>query len=189
MTDDEHNDDSDDSDNDDAHGSVPLGNVFETLTNLLNRLDEMDLDEGESRSGTVRRGDATFDYNVNIGSINPAGESRRNRRSPGQNWDIKGKSEDREYRVRVNEEEGKLVVIADLPAVSDDELDVGTNDDTGALEIRVDGETVETIPLDWNGAKVTDVTFTNQILEVHVEPPSDTDENDDGDKNGGRHHD
>lgn len=165
-------DDGDDR-NDDAEGgaggSIPLGNVFETLSELLNQLEDVDLDAGESRSDSIQRGNATFDYNVNIGSINPAGESRRNRRP--NNWDIKGESAEREYRVRVNDAEGELIVIADLPAVSADDVAVRTTDDDGALEIRVDGEVLESVPLEWEGATVTDVAFQNQVLEVHVEPP------------------
>lgn len=186
------NDNSDDADDEgsDENGSIPLGDVFESLSGLLDRLEELDLDEGERHSDTIRRGNATFDYNVNIGSINPAGESRRRR---SRTWDIRGESADREYRVQVDEEEGEMVVVADLPAVSPDEVEVATNDKSGALEIRVDGETVESVPLDWDGAAVTDVTFQNQILEVRVEPPGTTDdgeneesasETDDGTENG-----
>jgi HSP20 family molecular chaperone IbpA len=157
-------------DDEDIGGSIPLGNVFETLSELLDALEDVDTDE--QRSGRVTRGDATFDYNINIGSINPSGESRRNRRQ--RDWDIRGESEDHEYRVRVNEASGELVVIADLPAVSPDDVEVGTTD--SALEIRVDGTVVESVPLDWDGAAVTDVTFKNQVLEVRVTPPDGTDE-------------
>lgn len=174
MTDNAGGEEPDDKDEDvNADASIPLGNVFQTLSELLDQLENMDIDAGEQRSGSVQRGDATFDYNVNIGSINPAGESRRNRRR--RRWDITGESEDREYRVRVNEEEGKLVVIADLPAVSADDIEVTTTDDDGALEIRVDGDVLESVPLDWDGATVTDVQFRNQVLEVHVEPPDEAD--------------
>lgn len=187
MTNDGTENGSDDSDDDgDTSGSIPLGNVFESLSRLLDRLeelDELDLDAGERRSGNVQRGNATFDYNVRIGSINPAGESRRNRRR--RNWDLRGTSDDHEYRVQVNEEDGELVVIADLPAVSADDIDVETNEGTDALEIRVNDEVVESIPLDWDGATVTDVTFRNQILEVHVSPPDSTDENGETDSEGG----
>lgn len=169
------NDDSDepDDENGDEGGSIPLGDVFASLSDLLDRLEEMDIDETERRSDTIRRGNATFDYNINIGSINPAGESRRRR---SRTWDIRGESADHEYRVEVDEEEGEMVVVADLPAVSADEVEVTTDDETGALEIRVDGEVVESVPLDWDGAAVTDVTFRNQILEVRVEPPGTTDD-------------
>lgn len=172
MTDSNEPDDGDDRDyEDDMSGSIPLGTLFGTLSELLDQLENLDLDAGESRSGNVRRGDATFDYNVNIGSINPAGESRRNRRQ--RDWHIEGKSDDHEYHVRIDEEDGEIVVFADLPAVSADDVDVATNDETGSLEIRVDGEVVESIPFDWVGATVTDVTFQNQILEVHVRPSDD----------------
>jgi HSP20 family molecular chaperone IbpA len=169
MTDDTNGEGPDD---DRIDGSIPLGSVFGTLSELLGRLEEMELDAGEQRSGSVRRGDATFEYNVNVGSIDPAGESRRTRRRP--NWDIRGESEDREYRVRIDDAENELVVVADLPSVSAADLDVATTDD--ALEIRVDGEVVESVPLDWDGATVADVTFENQVLEVHVEPSGGTEE-------------
>ncbi len=161
--------DRDDSDEDEEFpGSIPLGNVFETLSTLLEQLDDADLDTGERRSDTVRRGDATFDYDINIGTIAPDGEGRSDRRSP--DWDIRGESEDHEYRVRVNDADGELVVVADLPAVSADEVSVETTDDDEALEIRVDGAVLRSVPLDWGGASVTEVAFTNQVLEVHVEP-------------------
>jgi HSP20 family molecular chaperone IbpA len=159
--------DRDDSD-EDVSGSIPLGNVFETLSTLLDQLDDADLDAGERRSDTVRRGDATFDYDINIGTIAPDGEARSDRRS--RDWDIRGESEDHEYRVRVNDADGELVVVADLPAVSADEVSVETTDDDDALEIRVDGSVLRSVPLDWGGASVTEVAFTNQVLEVHVEP-------------------
>ncbi|ERH09226.1 MAG: GvpH [halophilic archaeon J07HX64] len=167
MTDDTNDDD----DEQNTGGSIPLGNVFETLSELLDALEDVDTDE--QTSGRVTRGNATFDYNINIGRINPSGESRRNRRQ--RDWDIRGESDDHEYRVRVNEASGELVVIADLPAVSPDEVEVGTTED--ALKIRVDGTVVESVPLDWDGAAVTDVTFKNQVLEVRVTPDG-TDEDD-----------
>lgn len=178
MTDDTRANDPDD---EDEENSIPLGSIFETLSELLDGLEEMDLDAGERRSGSAERDDVRFDYNVNIGSINPAGESRRNRAR--RNWDIRGESDDHEYVVRVDETEGELVVTADLPSVDDDELEVETNEETGALEIRVDGEVVESVPLDWDGATVTDVSFRNQILEVRVTPPDD--DGDDGDDEDG----
>lgn len=171
MTDDTNGDDDEE---ESPGGSIPLGNVFETLSELLDALEDVDTDE--QTSGRVTRGDAAFDYNINIGSINPSGESRRNRRQ--RDWDIHGESEDHEYRVRVNEAAGELVVIADLPDVSPDDVEVGTTDDT--LEIRVDGTVVESVPLDWDGAAVTDVTFTNQVLEVRVTPPDGTTEDTNG---------
>ncbi|MFB6206069.1 MAG: gas vesicle protein GvpH [Haloglomus sp.] len=173
MTPDDNSDGTDDENGEDWSGSIPLGDVFESLSDLLDRLEELDIDESERRSDTIRRGDATFDYNINIGSINPAGESRRRR---SRTWDIRGESADHEYRVQVDEEGGEIVVVADLPAVSPDEVEVATNDETGALEIRVDGEVVESVALDWDGAAVTDVTFQNQILEVRVAPPGATDD-------------
>jgi HSP20 family molecular chaperone IbpA len=161
--------DSGDDESDDApDGSIPLGDVFETLSELLDRLDDVDLEAGERRSGSRERDGVSFDYSVNIGSINPAGESRRNRRQ--RDWNIRGESDDHEYRVRVEEQKGRLVVVADLPAVSADEIDIGTTDGGDTLEIRVDGDIVESVPLDSPGASVTDVTFTNQVLEVEVEP-------------------
>jgi HSP20 family molecular chaperone IbpA len=160
-------------DDENRDSSIPLGNVFETLSELLDALEDVDTDE--QTSGRVTRGDATFDYNVNIGTIDPSGDSRRNRR---RDWDIRGESDDHEYRVRVNEASGELVVIADLPAVSPDEVEVGTTND--ALEIRVDGTVVESVPLDWDGAAVTDVTFTNQVLEVRVTPDAADEDDTDG---------
>ncbi len=158
-------------DDENRDSSIPLNNVFETLSKLLGALEDMDT--GEQRSGRVTRGDATFDYNINIGTIDPSGDSRRNRR---RDWDIRGESDDHEYRVRVDEASGELVVVADLPAVSPNEVEVGTTD--GALEIRVDGAVVESVPLDWDGAAVTDVMFTNQVLEVRVTPPDRADRDD-----------
>ncbi|ESS05985.1 MAG: molecular chaperone, small heat shock protein [uncultured archaeon A07HB70] len=171
-------DDTDDEEPDDdrAGGSIPLGSVFGTLSELLGQLEELDLDAGERRSGSARRGDATFDYNVSVGSINPAGESRRSRRRP--DWDIKGESEDHEYRVQINDAENEVVVVADLPSVSAEDLEVSTTDD--ALEIRVDGAVVESVPLDWDGATVTGVTFENQVLKVRVEPSADAEGADEG---------
>lgn len=177
MTDKDKDDESDDETTDSPGGSVPLGDVFASLSNLLDQLEE--LDDTERRSGSLQRGDARFDYSVNVGSINPAGESRRDRRRP--TWDIRGESDEREYRARVNEDDGELVVVVDLPAVSAEDVDVGTNEDTGALEISVDNEVVEAVPLDWDGATVSDVTFRNQILEVHVSPPERGDGTDDTD--------
>jgi len=148
-------------DDEDSDRSIPLGDVFETLSKLLDGPEDVDTDE--QTSGRVTRGDITFDYNVNIGTIDPSGESRRARR---RDWDIRGESDDHEYRVRVNEVSGELVVIADLPAASPDDVEVGTTDDT--LEIRVNGAVVNSVPLNWDGATVADVTFKNQVLEVGV---------------------
>jgi GvpH. len=161
--------DRDDAENRDTSGSIPLGSVFQTLSELLDQLEEMDTDAGERRSGSVQRGEATFDYEVDIRSLDSA---RRGRLEETDGWEIRGQSETHEYRVRVDDEAGELVVVADLPTVSADDIEVGTTDE--GLDILVDGELLESVPLDWDGAAVTDVTFTNQVLEVRVEPPDGT---------------
>jgi HSP20 family molecular chaperone IbpA len=161
-----------DDDERDTGESIPLGSVFETLSELLDALEAADTD-GQT-SGRITRGNATFDYNVTIGTIDPSSGSHRDRRQ--RDWNIHGESDDHEYRVRVDETSGELVVVADLPTVSPDDVDVDTTDD--ALEIRVDGTAVESVPLDWDGATVTDVTFRNQVLQVRLTPPDGADEDD-----------
>jgi HSP20 family molecular chaperone IbpA len=84
-----------------------------------------------------------------------------------------GESENHEYRVRMNNDDGEIVIVADLPAVSAEDVAVHTNDESRTVEITVKGETVESIPMEWNEASITKMNFENQILEVHVQPKSD----------------
>ena len=47
-------------DDENRDSSIPLGNVFETLSELLDALEDVDTDE--QTSGRVTRGDATLAY-------------------------------------------------------------------------------------------------------------------------------
>lgn len=152
----------------DTSGSTPLGAVLGTLSRLLEQLDDADLDSNERRSGTLDRGDLTLEYTVTIGSIDPAGESRPTRQC--RDRETAAESNGHGCRVRVNDEESEIVVVADLPSASADDIEVGTPDDD-TLQIRVDGDVLESVPVDWDDTTVSEVTFTNQVLEVHATPP------------------
>lgn len=159
-----------DDDRDDLD-DLPFGSIFAALSELLDAVDDPGV---ERRTGSVTRGRARLDYDIDIGTLDPGAGSRRDRRGRDTSPD----TDDHEYRVRVDESTGEAVVVADLPAVSAADVDVETSGDT--LEIRVDGRVVASVSLALDGATVEQVTFRNQLLEVRVAPSDDSDGDDAG---------
>ncbi|WP_255169387.1 Hsp20/alpha crystallin family protein [Natrononativus amylolyticus] len=64
--------------------------------------------------------------------------------------------------------DGVLVVTADVPGASKDDISVGRNPRTNELVISKEGSVVGRVDLPWESPEVTKVWFNNGVLEVHV---------------------
>jgi HSP20 family molecular chaperone IbpA len=77
-------------------------------------------------------------------------------------------STDEEYLVDVREEEDGVLVLADLPQATAEEITAGIDRERGDLVIGIEGGTTERIPLGDADIVVADSTFNNGVLEVRL---------------------
>jgi len=174
------------SEGDDAPDDQPSqpGGLFDQLRALLETLADIEK-EGGHRHGSshIHRGNARidYDYDVSIGLGGADGSSHDDDRSSERSRSERrsGRRETIDDLIHVETREGtngdELVVIADLPSVRDDDLDVALDTDEQALTLRVGDEVVEQVVIDRPDMTIEDVTFRNQILEIRLARTSDTD--------------
>lgn len=132
---------------DDDRRDVPLGFVLR----LLDVLAEMEARDQRHRRGGGRIGDnVTFGYDVSIGLEQPA-----------ERTDTTG-------LVTTRPTDDGRIVVADLPGVDPDAVDVAVDREAWTLSLRIDGEPVERVPLLDRDAEVVESAVTNGILEVRL---------------------
>lgn len=78
-----------------------------------------------------------------------------------------------EYLVETRQQADELVVTAELPGVSEEDLAVGIDVQSSDLVIATEGRTIERISLPWSSTVAAKVRFNNGILEVRLEPAED----------------
>lgn len=169
-------DSSDDADDGDAVGLLDaIGRIVEALADAER--------DGRSEVGGAGRhpsGHFTTEYGyagrIGIGDADSrAGTGGESSDGRGTEGDRVGDGEDA-YRVDVRHDDGddELLVVADLPEVSADELNAGLDTDANELVIEVDERTVDRLELPW---PVEDVhaRFRHGILELRF-TPADTPE-------------
>ena len=169
----------------DSPSNHPSG-LLEQLRAIIEALAEIKEDEGGHRreSGRIDRGRTRidYDYEVSIGlgsddrTASPPNQPASDRSQPKQTRGQQGDEESIRIETRkvTNDER---VVIADLPGVTDDELDITLDTDEPALELRTNEELVGRVVLDQPDVTINDVTLNNQILEIRL---SRTSESNDG---------
>lgn len=133
---------------DDDRRDLPLGFVLR----LLDVLAEMEARDQRHRRGGGRIGDnVTFGYDVSIGLEQPA-----------ERTDTTG-------LVTTRPTDDGRIVVADLPGVDPDAVDVAVDREAWTLSLRIDGEPVERVPLLDRDAEVVESAVTNGILEVRLQ--------------------
>jgi HSP20 family molecular chaperone IbpA len=144
-------------------------------------------EDGHRReSGHIDRGNARIDYDYDVSTGLDSGASSSRDRSASDRRRTE-RSTDREAErdpIHVETREvatDELVVIADLPEVTDDDLDVTLDADEPALELRDGEDTVGRIALDQSDVTITDVTLNNQILEIRLARTSESNGSDSDD--------
>jgi HSP20 family molecular chaperone IbpA len=149
--------------------------LFDRLVDLIEALDDIDVDELERRRGRLDRDDISIDYDydvrVGIGGDRDS-EFRPRRRDQNRPTDVETVDVDdidvdtETYHVDVQTSEDELTITADLPGVNKDDVDVTVED--GAVVLTADGETVHRVPVTWDAGTVTDISFNNNVLVVHI---------------------
>ena len=128
-------------------------------------------EDGHRRaSGHVDRGTVRVDYEYDV-SVGLA-----DRLGPPEQPDTDGSRSDRDADGQVSDPtpmyvqrsvtDEKVVVVVDLPGVTDDELDVTLDADEAALELTAEGEVIDRIGIDHPDMAISDTSLTNRILEV-----------------------
>ncbi|MFA9517154.1 gas vesicle protein GvpH [Halopenitus sp. H-Gu1] len=178
----DHNNTDDTSDKSDS-SSDPSG-LLGQLQALIEALAEIEEDEGGYRqgSGRIDRGSTRIDYSYDVSiGLGPDDRTASPRDQPVSD---RSRTEERtrsqqgdEESIRIETREisnDERVVIADLPGVTDDELDVTLDADDPALELWANEELVERVALDQPDVTITDVALNNQILEIRLTRASES---------------
>ncbi|EMA04404.1 gas-vesicle operon protein gvpH [Haloferax mediterranei ATCC 33500] len=149
--------------------------MLDQLRAILETLAEIEEDGHRQGHGRIDRGNAQIDYDYEV-SFGLGPRSRRGKpsdeprveapRTEGTDSQPEG---EKSIHIETREtDDGERVVIADLPGVADDELDVTLDADESALELRTDEGIVGRVPLDQPDVEITDVRLRNQVLEIRL---------------------
>ncbi|WP_227373855.1 gas vesicle protein GvpH [Haladaptatus halobius] len=128
--------------------------LFERLVRLANALAEED--GARTRSGEIGDAKGRIDYAVTVDSISTDSPRDRRRSSASR----------QEYLTDVREEGDELLVTVDVPDVSEDDLSVRFDDQTGTVEIRDAERTVKRLDLRRTDVQVTAASYNNRVLEL-----------------------
>lgn len=173
-------------DGDDAPDDQPSrpSGLIDQLRVLLETLADIEEEGGHRRgSGRIGRKSARIDYDYDVsiglggadGSAHDEGRSSERPRSGQRPGQRAGTDDLIHVETRERTDGDELVVIADLPGVADDDVDVALDADEQALTLRVDGAVVERVAVDRPEMTITDMTLKNQILEIRLARTPDTD--------------
>ena len=181
MSPNKNNDDTSDDARDNA--STQPTSLVDQLRTLLETLAEIEEEEAGHRhgSGKIDRGTTRIDYNydVSVGLGQSEQSSHTESSSPQSHSEHQpshpGATEDGVHiETREGTSDDELIVIADLPRVTDEDVDVDLDADESALILRIDENEIKRIPLDESDMTITDMTIKNQILELRVSRASDS---------------
>jgi HSP20 family molecular chaperone IbpA len=182
MSPDNNNTDDTSDESPDSPSNHPNG-LLEQLRAIVEALAEIEEEEGGHRqeSGRINRGSTRidYDYEISLGldpvdrTTSPLDQPASDQSHPKQTHSQQGDKESVHIETRkvTNDER---VVIADLPGVTDDELDVTLDADEPALELRANEEIVGRVALDQPDVTISDVTLNNQILEIRLTRASES---------------
>ena len=169
-------DDRDRADDDGAERSGLLGG----LRSLLEALADADGD-GPTRVGRTRRRrggrfSTEFGFSGRVGRPSSRSESGSDSGSDANTISGRSAPDDRmdvDYHVDVrHDDDGRLVVVADMPGVDPDDLRVGLDEESNELVVGIDDRPIERLPLPW---PVDDVVarFNHGVLELRITATED----------------
>lgn len=148
--------------------------ILDQLRTVVEALADIEEEEGGHRrnSGHIDRRHARVDYeydvSIGLGKRLPRPDEAGEARSSAVN--------SREFTVpaEITDVEGsdERIVVADVGAVTEDEVDVSLDRDRQTLEISANDDIVTRIGLDRTDLTVTDVSLNNQVLQIRLQPRS-----------------
>ncbi|MFC6906132.1 gas vesicle protein GvpH [Halalkalicoccus tibetensis] len=149
-----------------------LRHVVETLQDA-----ERDGEGSGTGSGTVSGNHTRTDYGFSVGT-GPDPDSLWERLGVDEESEASGSGSsgsastpapaDDDHLVDIREEEDAVVVLADLPQATAEDVTAGIDRERGDLVIGLGSEVIERIPLGDAGIDVADSTFRNGVLEVRL---------------------
>lgn len=152
-----------------------LRHVVETLQDA-----ERDGEGSKTGTGTVSGKRTRTDYGFSVSTgpdpdslwerlgVDEEGESSDSGASSSSGTSSTPAPADDDHLVDVREEEDAVVVFADLPRATAEEVTAGIDREAGELVIGLGSDVVERIPLGDAGIDVADSTFRNGVLEVRL---------------------
>jgi HSP20 family molecular chaperone IbpA len=156
---------------DDNHRNA--SSLLDVLRHVVETLQDAERSgEGDGTgSGTVSGRFARTDYGFTV-STGPDPDSLWDRlggdESSQSSNSTPTQSSDEEYLVDVREEEDGVLVLADLPQATAEEITAGIDRERGDLVIGIEGGATERIPLGDANIVVADSSFNNGVLEVRL---------------------
>lgn len=154
--------DDDGEDDSDQYGGL-LGGLRRLLESLADA--ERDGTSKVSRSGRTSSGRFSTEYGFS-GRIGPP--STRSDADSITDRSPPSGQRDADYHVDARyDDDGRLVVVADMPGVDVDDLTVGLDEDRNELVVGVEDRPVERMPLPWPVADV-EGRFNHGVLEVRI---------------------
>lgn len=145
--------------------------VLARVARLLRELSDADPGETRRRTGRIDTGRTRVDYeySVSVGldaiDRNDDTISRGDDGPPDGTGDAHAAARSPSIETR-RVSETERVVIADLPGVSEGNLDVTFDDEAGTVTIWDGPDRIERVTLSDPSVTVTDVTLNNQVLRV-----------------------
>jgi len=156
------------------------GGLLGGLRSLLAALADAEGDGPDRVSRSRRRSGSRFTtefgFTGRLGRPSGHPDAGADSRSDGSS--ISGRSSphdraDENHHVDVrHDDDGRLVVVADMPGVDPDDLRVGLDEDANELVVGVDDQPVERLPLPW---PVDDVEgrYNHGVLELRITAAED----------------
>lgn len=149
---------------DGSNGDDRPNGVIQAILDLL-----AEMDERGDRVGRGRWADDRFsvDYSVSIGGLDEAfGPGGRGPRDPPDSGSRKAPDAGGDPAITVREFGDEMLIVADLPNVRAEAVDVERDEQT--VVITAEGDVLGRVPIDDEGWEVVDVSFNNDVMEARL---------------------
>jgi HSP20 family molecular chaperone IbpA len=138
-----------------------LGLGLQPLSDLLGSLIEINVSELPPPENTA---DRTANKETNEGRYSTEADQRRN------HTDQDRISAPKQCRIDARVDDDVLVIVADIPGATEDDISVGIDRSTNKFVIVRNDAVVGRVEIPWESPDVTHAWFNNGVLEVRVQP-------------------
>lgn len=146
---------------DDRPSGLRFGISAGFLSDLLEGLVQLDVDEGSTPPAD------SIDWST---SDERSDDARQRREPPRRKRTKRVRQPEADCLLDTRIEDDEFVVLADIPGADIHDLTVGIHPGRNALVIGQGDAVVARVPLPWESAESTKTAFNNGILEVRLRP-------------------
>lgn len=145
------------------------GGLIDQLRSIIDMLAEIESeerghrrDQGQFHHGAARV-DYEYDVSIGLGRPNPFDQ-------PPDHTDLNQVGDiDPGPHIEIRDHDDGMTVLADLPSVDDEDLDVRLDSDSPAVVLTEDDTVVERFDLESGVTGISDVSYNNNVLEIRLE--------------------